>query len=126
MVARTFENLGGISGEGTNLLVPYSPRGHDEDSVQTFVFECDPTAPFTGTVHFQGSNEEPPIAQSTRNFNVKEESDSMLWVDLFELAIVAEGGTFFVEPVIEVGSVRIVCKTGNYTAGTILQVQTMR
>lgn len=126
MVARTYDNLGGISGEQTNLRVPYSTRGNDKDRVQTFVFECDPGNPFTGIVHFQGSNETPPVAQSTRQFDAKEDSDDMLWFDIFELDVVAEDGTFFVETEIEVSSVRIVCKTGNYTGGAILRVQTMR
>jgi hypothetical protein len=121
MVARAYESLGGIGSEQTNLSVPYSPRGNDGDAIQTFVFECDPGNPFTGIVHFQGSNSTPPTST-----NDKEASDSLLWVDLFNLDIDAEGGTFFVEPVIEVGTVRIVCKVGNYTSGTILQVITMR
>lgn len=121
MVARAYENLGGIGGEQENLAVPYSPRGNDGDSIQTFVFECDPTNPFTGIVHFQGSNSTPPTSASD-----KEASDSLLWVDLFNVDVLAEGGTFFVEPAIEVGSVRIVCKVGNYTSGTILKVITMR
>lgn len=119
MVARAYPDLGGIGGVQNNKEVAYSSRGLDQDRVQTFVFEDDPTAPFIGTLHLQGSNDEPLASTPDEN---------RLWVDL--VALILDGvpplGNFFVETSVEISQVRLVCKTGNYTSGRIVSCQSMR
>jgi hypothetical protein len=117
MPARDYPQLGGIGGVQNNPPVAYSPRGLDRDSVQTFVFECDPLDPLTALLHFQGSNDE-PLSTTPEN--------SRLWVDLLSMNVLAEGGVFFIETRIEVSQVRLVCKDGNYTGGKLKHCRTMR
>ena len=117
MVARAYADLGGIGGEQTNQAEDYSPRGKDQDRIQTFVFECDPTDPLTALLHLQGSNDAP--------LNTTPDIDRV-WTDLLSMDVIAEGGIFFVETSIEVAQVRLVCKTGNYTGGRLLRSRTMR
>jgi hypothetical protein len=119
MVARAYPELGGIGGVQNNPQVAYSSRGLDQDRVQTFVFEDDPTAPFIGTIHLQGSNDAPLAATPEAN---------RLWVDLVAMVLdgVAPVGNFFIETSIEISQVRLVCKTGNYTSGRIISCQSMR
>ena len=119
MVARAYPDLGGIGGVQNNPQVAYSSRGLDQDRVQTFVFEDDTADPFIGTIHLQGSNDEPLISTPEAN---------RLWVDLvsMELDGVAPVGNFFLETHVEISQVRLVCKTGNYTSGRIISCQSMR
>ena len=119
MVARAYPDLGGIGGEQNNKEVAYSSRGLDQDRVQTFVFEDDPAAPFIGTIHLQGSNDEPLVSTPDEN---------RLWVDLVAMTLdgMAPVGNFFVETSIEISQVRLVCKTGNFTSGRIISCQSMR
>lgn len=119
MVARAYPDLGGIGGVQDNPPVAYSTRGLDQDRVQTFVFEDDTADPFIGTIHLQGSNDE-PLASTP--------ASERLWVDLVAMTLdgVAPVGNFFVETSIEISQVRLVCKTGNYTSGRIISCQSMR
>jgi hypothetical protein len=119
MVARAYPDLGGIGGVQNNPETDYSPRGLDQDSIQTFVFEDDPIAPFVGTIHLQGSNDEPLSTTP---------SSERIWVDLVEITFdgMVPIGNIFVETDIEVSQVRVVCKTGNYTSGRIISVRSMR
>ena len=55
MVARAYPDLGGIGGIQENPATDYSPRGLDQDSIQTFVFEDDTADPFIGTIHLEGT-----------------------------------------------------------------------
>ncbi len=117
MVARAYGDLGGIGGEQENQPEDYSPRGKDQDRIQTFVFECDPNNPLTALLHLQGSNDAP--------LNTTPEADR-IWADLLSMDVDDEGGTFFIETSIEIAQVRLVCKTGNYTSGRLLRARTMR
>ncbi len=117
MVARAYADLGGIGGEQTNQQEDYSPRGKDQDRIQTFVFECDPTDVLTALLHLQGSNDAPLSTTPT---------DERIWTDLLSIDVRAEGGTFFIETSIEISQVRLVCKVGNYTGGRLLRCRTMR
>jgi len=119
MVARAYPDLGGIGGVQNNKQVAYSSRGLDQDRVQTFVFEDDPADPFIGTIHLQGSNDEPLSTTP---------AEDRLWVDLVSLELdgIAPVGNFFVETSVEISQVRLVCKTGNYTSGRIISCQSMR
>lgn len=119
MPARDYPDLGGIGGVQNNPATDYSPRGLDKDRVQTFVFEDNPADPFVGTIHLQGSNS-PPLNTTPE--------DELLWADLVELTFdgVAPIGNIFVETAIEVAQVRVVCKTGNYTSGSITRIRSMR
>jgi len=117
MVARAYADLGGIGGEQTNPEQDYSPRGKDQDRIQTFVFECDSGDPLTALLHLQGSNDAPLSTTP---------AGDRVWVDLLSMDVDAEGGTFFVETSIEVAQVRLVCKAGNYTSGKLLRSRTMR
>ena len=117
MPARDYSPLGGIGGVQTNPPVPYSSRGNDKDRVQTFVFEDDITDPFIGTIHLQGSNDDP-------SYTVP---DDELWVDLVELAFdgtVSPVGNIFLETNIEIARVRVECRT--YTSGRIIHIRSMR
>jgi len=115
MVARAYPDLGGINGEQINQATDYSPRGLDKDSIQTFVFECDPLDPLTAILNLQGSNDFPSSTNA-----------ESIWVDLLTIDVDAEGGTFFVETDIEVARIRLVCKTGNYTGGRLKNCRSMR
>ena len=119
MVARAYPDLGGIGGVQNNPPQAYSNRGLDQDSIQTFVFEDDPAAPFIGTIHLQGSNDAP--------LGTTPEGDR-IWVDLVAITLdgVAPTGNFFVETDVEISQVRLVCKTGNYTSGRIISCRSMR
>ncbi len=119
MPARDYPDLGGIGGVQNNPARDYSPRGLDRDRIQTFVFEDDLAAPFEGTIHLQGSNDEP--------LSTTPESER-IWADLVELTFngISPVGNIFVETAIEVAQVRVVCKTGNYTSGRIANVRSMR
>ena len=119
MVARAYPDLGGIGGEQTNPATDYSPRGLDRDRIQTFVFEDDAGSPFVGTIHLQGSNDEPLNTTP---------ADERIWADLVELTFdgMAPVGNIFVETAIEVAQVRAVCKAGNYTSGRISNIRSMR
>ena len=119
MVARVYPDLGGIGGVQTNPAYAYSSRGLDQDRVQTFVFEDDITDPFIGTIHLQGSNDEPLASTPAAD---------RLWVDLVAIAMdgVAPIGNFFIETSVEISQVRLVCKAGNYTSGRIISCQSMR
>ena len=119
MVARAYPDLGGIGGEQTNPEQDYSPRGKDQDRIQTFVFEDDTTDPFIGTIHLQGSNDAP--------LSTTPDSER-IWADLVSLTFdgMAPFGNIFVETSIEVSQVRLVCKAGNYTSGRIIRCHTMR
>jgi hypothetical protein len=117
MVARAYGDLGGIGGEQENRPEDYSPRGKDQDRIQTFVFECDSTDPLTALLHLQGSNDAP--------LNTTPDEDR-IWTDLLSMNVIAEPGIFFVETSIEIAQVRLVCKTGNYTSGRLLRARTMR
>ena len=115
MPARDYSPLGGIGGVQTNPPVPYSSRGNDKDRVQTFVFEDDVTDPFIGTIHFQGSNDDPASAEGDH-----------VWVDLVSLEFdgLAPVGNIFLETHIEVARVRVDCRT--YTSGRITHIRSMR
>ena len=126
MVARAYHNLGAIGGEAENRLVPYSKRGKDQDRFQTFIFDCDELDPFTGIVHLQGSVNEPPVRQSRATPSATLAGEDLLWSDIVELDFDTEGGEIFVQIEIEMAQVRVVVKTGNYTAGRIKQIRTMR
>lgn len=117
MVARAYPDLGGIGGVQNNPATDYSPRGLDRDSIQTFVFECDPLDPLTAILHLQGSNDAPLSTTPT---------SERIWVDLLTIDIDAEGGTFFIETDIEVAQIRLVCKAGNYVGGTLKNCRSMR
>lgn len=119
MPARDYPDLGGIGGEQNNPATDYSPRGLDRDRIQTFVFEDDLTDPFIGTIHLQGSNDEPLSTTPEEN---------RIWADLVELTFDGNPplGNIFVETAIEVAQVRVVCKTGNYTSGRITNIRSMR
>jgi hypothetical protein len=122
MPGRAFENLGGIQGVKANPKKPYSSRGNDKDRIQTFVFECDPAAPFTGTVLLQISNDSPPVAGGDGTTNLS--GGNLLWVTVMEIDVVAEGENFFVETDVEAAMVRVNCTA--YTGGRITQILTMR
>ena len=119
MVARAYHDLGAVSGETTGARVPYSMRGNDADRFQNFVFECDPADPFTGIVHLQISQNEPPADQGDTGAN-------LVWSDVASLDFVAEGGTIFLQIEIDAAMIRRVVKTGNYTGGMIKSIRTMR
>ena len=116
MVARAYADLGGIQGVRDNPSVDYSPRGNDKDRFQTFLFECDPADPLTALLHLQGSNSDPS--------NLPD--NDMVWSDLVDIDITAEGGTFFIQTEVEVAKVRLVCKDTNYTSGRLISCRTMR
>lgn len=117
MPARSYDPLGGIGGVQTNPPVPYSSRGNDKDRVQTFVFEDNVADPFIGTIHFQGCNGDPTNA-----------TDNKVWVDLVSLTFdgIAPVGNVFLETSIEMSQVRVECRAGNYTSGSILNIRSMR
>ncbi len=119
MVARAYHDLGAVGGETEGSRMPYSTRGNDADRFQNFIFECDPADPFTGIVHIQISQDEPPADQSNTGAD-------LTWADLAALDFVSEGGTVFVQFEVEAAMVRRVVKTGNYTAGKIKSIKTMR
>lgn len=119
MVARAYHDLGGVSSETDGARVPYSSRGNDKDRFQNFVFECDPLYPFTGIVHVQISQDEPPADQTDRGEN-------LTWSDLASLDFVNEGGTVFVQFEVEAAMIRRVVKAPNYTSGKIKSIKTMR
>ena len=119
MVARAYHDLGGVSNESSGTRVPYSSRGNDKDRFQTFVFECDPANPFTGVIHVQISQDEPPTDQSDTGAN-------LTWSDLASLDFNNEGGTVFVQFEVEAAMIRRVVKAGNYTSGRVLSIKTMR
>ena len=108
MVAVAYERLGGIASVTNNTKIPYSKRGRDRDRFQTFFFEADPNNPFTGIVHLQGSVDAPSV-------NDEEEGD-FHWVDVVEMDINNEGGSWFFQIEVELANVRVVCKEGNYRA----------
>ena len=117
MVARAYHDLGAVNGETVGAKIPYSARGHDKDQSMNFVFECEPTDPFTGVVHIQISQDEPPTSG---------DGSELIWADLAMLDFVNEGGTIFVQFEVEAAMVRRVVKTGNYTSGRINAIKTMR
>lgn len=119
MVARAYHDLGGVSSETVGSRVPYSTRGNDADRYQNFTFDCDPADPFTGIVHIQISQDEPPSDQSNTGAG-------LTWADLASLDIDNEGGTIFVQFEVEAAMVRRVVKAGNYTGGKIKSIKTMR
>ena len=122
MPALAYENLGGISSEIEGNQAPYSKRGRDRDRHQTFIFECDATDPFTGTVFLQISQDTPPISTS-RTSSVATGKD-LIWSDVARLEFVAEVETIFLEIEVEATQVRILCPT--YVGGKILNIKTMR
>lgn len=113
MPSYAYENLGGISGVSNNASKPYSKRSRDADRIQNFIFECDNADPFTGVVHVQGTLSDP-------------QAGSAIWADVARLTFTNEGGTCFLQLELELASVRIVCKQGNYTSGKIKSIHTMR
>ena len=115
MVAYQYEDLGGISGVIEGAAKPYSKRSRDHDRFQNFHFQCDPNAPFSGVVHIQGSLSDPASTKSDTK-----------WADIAQLTFVNEGGNSFLQIEVELASVRVVCKQGNYTSGRIISIQTMR
>lgn len=119
MVARAYHDLGGVAGESDGVRAPYSSRGHDKDRFQNFVFECDPADPFTGVVHLQLSQDEPPADSSNVGAN-------LTWSDIARLDFSNEGGTIFLQVEIEAAMVRRVVKVGDYTSGKVLSIKTMR
>ncbi len=117
MVARAYHDLGAVNGETVGSRMPYSTRGHDKDQNQNFVFECEPTDPFTGIVHIQISQDEPPTSG---------DGSELTWADLASLDFDDEGGTIFVQFEVEAAMVRRIVKVGNYTSGRINAIKTMR
>ncbi len=118
MPSYDYHNLGGINGVVDGPQVPYSKRGHDKDRVQLFIFECDPADPFTALVHVQVSVDEPPVTEGG--------GGDLTWSDVAQLDFVNEGGNVFLQLDVEAAQVRAVCKTGNYTGGTLKSIKTMR
>lgn len=123
MVARAYHDLGAVNGETVGSKVPYSSRGSDRNQTQNFVFECNETQPFTGTVYLQISQEEPPQKES-RNDPVT--GDNLVWTDVARLEFDDEGGNIFLQINIEAAMIRRVCKPGDYVSGRIDSIWTMR
>lgn len=119
MVALAYENLGGIGGEVEGAQAPYSKRGRDRDLVQNFVFEADPTDPFTGTVHLQISQDQPPTGSST-------DGKDLTWSDVAVLVFVAEDQNIFLQLEVETPQIRMIVKPGNYVSGKIKNIKSMR
>lgn len=117
MVALAYENLGGIGGEVEGAQAPYSKRGRDRDRFQNFIFECDSTAPFTGTVYLQISQDEPPIGDAAPG-------KDLAWSDVAKLDFVTEGENIFLQLEVEATQIRMICTS--YTSGRILNIKSMR
>ena len=122
MPALAYENLGGISGVIEGNQAPYSKRGRDRDRHQTFIFECDSTNPFTGTVFLQISQDSPPL--STSRVSTVSSGADLIWSDVAKLEFVAESEIIFLEIEVEATQIRMVCPT--YVGGKILNIKTMR
>lgn len=123
MVALAYENLGGIGGEVEGAHAPYSIRGRDRDRFQNFIFECDPTDPFTGTVYLQIAQDEPP--QPTQR-GVAPTGKDLSWSDVAKLEFAAEGENIFLQLEVETPQIRMIVKTGDYVSGKILNIKSMR
>lgn len=123
MPSYDYHNLGGISTISDGPQVPYSKRGHDQDRFQNFVFECDSASPFTGVVHLQISQNEPPLSGTGAD---------LTWCDIARLEFANEGGTIFLQVEIEAAQIRAVAKSAAEEpinaglAGAIKTITTMR
>lgn len=119
MVALAYENLGGIGGEVEGAQAPYSKRGRDKDRFQNFVFEIDPTDPFTGTVFLQISQDEPPTGDASHG-------KDLTWSDVAKLEFVAEDQNIFLQLEVETPQIRMIVKPGDYVSGSIKNIKSMR
>ena len=99
MPAIIYDSLGNIDGVKTTTSIPSSKRSRDGDRFQTFSFEIDSAFPFTGHLYIQGSVDDPTI--DAANFK---------WFDIVEILLYGQDETIFVEPEIEVSSVRVESK----------------
>ena len=123
MVALAYEDLGGIGGEVEGAQAPYSIRGRDKDRFQNFIFSCDPTDPFTGTVYLQISQDEPPQALTR---GVAPTGKNLAWSDVAKLDFVSEGENIFLQLEVEATQIRMIVKSGDYGSGKILNIKSMR
>ena len=98
MVARAYDNLGGVQGLGDNKPVPYSSRGNDKNRFQTFTFKCSKEEPFSGKVEFQGSVNSPTTAEG-----------DIGWSTLASLDFYGERDTVFLETQVEATKIRVKC-----------------
>jgi len=123
MPSYDYHNLGGINAISDLGQIPYSKRGHDQDRFQNFVFQADSLDPFTGVVHLQISQDEPPVSGP---------GTSLVWADIARLEFNNEGGTIFLQLEVEAAQIRAVAKSaaeepinGTLT-GKIISIKTMR
>ena len=98
MVARAYDNLGGVRGLGDNPPVPYSSRGNDKDRFQTFIFDCSANEPFSGQVEFQASVNSPTTATT-----------EVSWSTMASLDFYGERDPIFLETQVEATKIRIRC-----------------
>jgi len=98
MVARAYDNLGGVRGLGDNPPVPYSSRGNDKDRFQTFIFDCSANEPFSGQVEFQASVNSPTTATT-----------EISWSTMASLDFYGERDPIFLETQVEATKIRIRC-----------------
>lgn len=116
MVARTYDRLGGISGVQTNDSAPYSIRGVDRDRFQNFIFECDPTRPFSGKVLVEISQDDPSkMTRGPQGKLVPDKSD-FTWSRIAVLEFLGERDDIFLEFEVEASHIRARCSGYNANA----------
>ena len=99
MPARLYDNLGAIQSVTALKPTASSKRSTDHDRTQTFSFECEPLAPFTGIIVVQSAVDD-PTGLSVQSG----------WFDLCVMDFVGDTNTTFIELTIESASVRVICR----------------
>lgn len=107
MVARTYDRLGGIAGVQTNADAPYSMRGNDRDRFQNFIFECDPLAPYSGTVLVEISQDDPSPLTTTNSGQYTPDRSGFSWSTIAKLEFFGERDPIFTEFELEAAHVRL-------------------
>ena len=117
MVARTYDKLGAIAGVQTNADAPYSLRGVDRDRNQNFIFECDPSAPYSGTVLVEISQDDPSPLTTNQSAQFVPDRSNFTWSTIAKLEFFGERDPIFVEFELEAAHVRIRGVKYNANAG---------